>query len=107
MQILSFARCRRCKANSCKTMSKNLERSESSSLSFLMDIQGIDRLALLSVAGHLGYNYSENRQFKNEYLEIQSKMITLKEMAENVAFADTVQARIDDGRAFHLLGSRT
>jgi hypothetical protein len=85
MQILSFTCCRRCKAKCYKTMSKNLERSEASSLSFLMDVQGIDKLALLAVAGHLGYNYSENREFKNEYLEIQSKMISLKEMAENVA----------------------
>jgi len=58
----------------------------------LLDKVGVDKHALYSYVGHLGYQYSRGKEAKDEYAEVLLKMISFKEMCENVAAGQSVRA---------------
>lgn len=45
---------------------------------------GIEKYALYSLVGHLGYDYSRGEDKKDEFTEVMEKMISFREMCENV-----------------------
>lgn len=64
----------------------------------LLEEIGVDKAALVSYIGHLGYSFKQGDLPKDPTLALQNKMISLKEMSENVAFtiADHLVCDRDD-----------
>lgn len=54
-------------------------------LDYLLNTLGIDKLALLSYVGHLGYSFGETETLKDPFVELRAKMMSFKEMADSVA----------------------
>lgn len=65
---------------------KQADKTTFTHLDYLLNKEGIDRLALISYVGHLGTVYSRGEAIKDQFVELQSKMISLKEMKQNVVF---------------------
>lgn len=55
----------------------------------LLDEVGVDKAALISYIGHLGYSFRQGDLPKDPTLALQNKLISLKEMSENVGSSTT------------------